>query len=120
MEIWSLPLPSLLVAPLAQLAVTAWFVQAMSRRLKNPNQTVFGRPDVYLVLTVVDLLVAGVCYSRWRTGWLADELVAQFCLAHVVVCLFLLLGATPSREMLMTWLWRYRGQHSWSRDSLFF
>jgi len=118
--LWGLPLPSLLVAPLAQLAVATWFVHAMSRRLESPDQTVFGRRDVYFVLTVVDILVVGVCYTQWRRGWIADELVAQYCLAHVVVCLILLLGATPSRTMLMTWLWRFRGQRSWSRDSLFF
>ena len=119
-QLWGLSLPSLLVAPVAQLAVTAWFVQAMSRRMKSPNQTVFGRVDVFLVLTVVDLLAAGVCFTLWRRGWMADELVAQFCLAHIVVSLLLLLGAIPSRAMLMTWLWRFREQRSWSRDSLFF
>ena len=92
----------------------------MSRRLTSPNQPVFGRLDVYLVLLVVDLLIASICFTKWKTGWMADQLVAQFCLAHLVVTLLLLLGATPTRAMLMTWLWRFRGRQSWSRDSLFF
>lgn len=117
-EIWGLSLPSLLVAPLAQLAVAAWFVQVMARRLKNPVHTAFGRYDIYFVLAVVDFLVAGVCYSQWRIGWQAGQLVAQFCLAHIITCLFLLLGGTPSRAILMAWLWRKGGKQSWRRNSL--
>ena len=119
-QLWGISVPSLLVAPVAQLAVTAWFVQAMSRRLQSPNQTVFGRNDVYLVLLVVDLLVAGVCFAQWKRNWPTDELVAQFCLAHLIASLILLLGATPSRTMLMSWLWRFRYRQSWARDSVWF
>lgn len=119
-DVWGIPLPALVIAPMVQLAVAAWFIQAMARRLENPIHTIFGRKDAYWVLTVVDLLIAGVCFTQWRRGWLPDELAAQFCFAHAATCLILLLGATPARTMLMTWLWRFRGQQSWSRDSLLF
>lgn len=104
--LWNLSIPSLLAAPVVQGATAAWIVAAMARRLKNPNDPAISKRRAYATAAALDLLVAGVCYAHWRQGVAATSLVYGFGLAHVIVCLLLLLAAVPRRQAVLSWIWR--------------
>ena len=116
---WGIGIPSLLIAPVAQLAVCYWIVTAMAKRLQNPVDPPFSRLSIYSALTLFDLLVAGYCHSQWLNGERPERLLFQFGLAHSIASLVLLLGATPRKAALQSWLWRFEGRQSWLRDSMF-
>jgi hypothetical protein len=115
---WGVDLPSLVVAPVAQLAIAAWIVAAMARRLKNPVDPAISKPRAYATLAVLDLVFAGICYAKWREGYDATHLVYGYALAHIVACLLILFAAVPRRQALVSWLWRRRAVHPGWRDRL--
>ena len=117
-SLWGLSLPSLLVAPVVQLAFTNWVITCMAQRLKRPVEPPVGRASSYSVLLLIDLLAAGVCYNQFKVGLPIEEVILQFCVAHGIASLILILAITPSQAALSSWLWRYREQQSWLRSSL--
>jgi hypothetical protein len=112
-EFWNLSLPSLVVAPVAQLAVAGWIVGAMSRRLKNPNDPAVAKRRSYMALAVVDLAIAGICYAKWKRGYDATHILYGYGLAHLAACLLMMFAAVPRRTALLSWLWRRRPSDSW-------
>jgi hypothetical protein len=118
LTLWGAGLPFLLIAPVAQLALAAVCFETTARTMLNPLNPPMSKPQAYAVLAVVDVVAAGLLLDQglWPNP-LADT-VAAFCLAHLVVSLFLATRVTPWREALLSWVWRFRGRRSWLRDSL--
>ena len=115
---WGVSLPSLLLAPVVQLAIVAWIIAAMSRRLKNPLDPLASKPRSYATLLVVDLAIAGICYSQWQKGFEAARLVYGYGLAHLVICLIMMFAATPRRATLISSIWRRATGASLFRERL--
>ena len=108
--LWGLEIPSLVAAPIVQLAIAAWIVAAMSRRLRNTLDPPLKRSRVYGATLAVDLVAAGVCYAEYLDGTPLAEGVYRFCLAHLVASLMMTLAGTPSRDAVSSWMWRRRGR----------
>jgi hypothetical protein len=103
---WGWSFPSLLVAPIMQLAIAAWIVAAMSRRLKNSLDPLASKRRSYVTLAVVDLAIAGICYSQWQAGFSATKLVYGYGLAHIIVCLIMMFATVPRRASIISWIWK--------------
>ena len=106
-NIWGLKAPSLLAAPIAQVAVAATILAGMSRRLKNINDPPLKKPHAYAVLAVLDFVLAGICYSHWRSGVGLVQLTYCFFLVHYVACITLLFAVVPGRIAVSSWVWRH-------------
>ncbi len=116
-SLWGYAFPSLVVAPLTQLVLTYWIVMAMSRRLKNPVDPPIRRLHTYAALIIFDLILAGVCFTQWQHGTSTVRLLAQFGLSHLIASMVLLLGITPAKPVLVSWLWRFQTREPWLRSS---
>jgi hypothetical protein len=103
---WGVSLPSLVLAPIVQLAVATWIVAAMSRRLKNPNDPAVTKRRSYLTVMALDLLAASICYAKWKEGYEATHVVYGYCLAHLGVCVVMMFAVVPRRPAVLSWLWR--------------
>jgi hypothetical protein len=103
---WGVSFPSLLVAPVVQLAIAAWIVSAMSRRLKNSLNPLASKPRSYATLAVVDLIIAAICYSQWLSGVDATKLAYGYGLAHMIACILLMFATVPRRAAVISWIWR--------------
>ena len=114
--LWGGHLPSLCVAPIAQLFVTVGIVTTMSRKLRNPLNPPLTKPAAYALVTVVDLFVAALVYSHWADGYNFSRATAVFALVHLATGLLAMSLVTPSHDVLMTWVWRFRGRCSLARD----
>lgn len=101
-------LPFLIITPLAQLLFTYLCMYSMSRRLDNLAQPVLDKPSCYGFLLAMDLLAIGVIDSFKMTNLTLAPRVAIFSCLHCLFTLIIMIAATPSREMLATWVWRYR------------
>ena len=108
---WGVSVPSLLLAPVVQLGVVAWIVAAMSRRLKNSLDPLASKRCSYFTLAVIDLAVAGICYSQWLDGYDATKLVYGYGMAHIIVCLVMMLAAAPRRAAVISWIWHRDAQN---------
>jgi hypothetical protein len=115
---WGLRLPSLIMAPICQLAVAAWIVAAMSRRLKNTLDPLASKPRSYLTLAVVDLVMAAICFSQWRQGIDATKLVYGYCLAHIVISMVMMFATAPRRAAVISFAWRADGRRAGLRELL--
>ncbi len=115
--LWGYTFPSLVVAPLMQLVLAYWIVMAMSRRLKNPIDPPVRRLHTYAALIIFDLLLAGVCFTQWQHGMATGRLLAQFGLSHLIASLVFLIGITPVKQVLVSWLWRFQTREPWLRSS---
>lgn len=116
--LWGLSVPSLLAAPVAQLAVAWWIVAAMARRLRSTLDPPLKRSRVYAATAVVDVLAAAVCYAEWQRGIPLTDGVYRYCLAHLLALLVITPAATPSHAAATSWLWRGRMFSSAWRDWL--
>ena len=116
---WGLSVPSLMAAPIAQLAVSTWIVAAMSRRLQNPINPLASKRRSYVTLTVLDLTVAAICFSQWLNGIDATKLAYGYGLAHVIACLILSFATVPRKAAIVSWAWRSDGQWPLRRGLLF-
>jgi hypothetical protein len=113
---FGLQIPLLIVTPCGQLLV-AWLVfQSMERGVINPLASAQSKRLAYLVCLATDVLIAGALFEPRIPGGVIPiglargPKLAGFCLAHLVVSLWLAFGVTPGREMLMSWIWRFRGK----------
>lgn len=116
--LWNLRFPSLLLAPAVQLAVAAWIVAAMTRRLKSPLDPLVGKPRAYATVAVLDLIIAGICFAGWLDGYDAAKLLYGYALAHLVVTLVMTAFVVPKRPALLSWLWRGGQQRPRLRELL--
>jgi hypothetical protein len=114
--LWGFELPSLVVGPVMQLAIAAWVVAAMARRLKNPIDPAVPKRRAYLTVLVLDALLAGICFSKWRDGASPGALAFGFCFGHLVFCLLLVFAIVPRQTAVMSWIWRRRPNASRLRD----
>jgi hypothetical protein len=115
---WGVSVPSLVAAPVMQLAVAAWIVAAMSRRLKNLLNPIVTKQRAYAAVAVIDLIFAGLCYSWRRDGYDATQLVYGYGLAHVVLCFLMMFFVVPRNPALVAWLWRRDGARSALKQAL--
>jgi len=112
---WDYRIASLHLAPLVQVAVTMFAVLAMERRLKNPLDPPCSRRIAYVTLVLLEFAFAGILYSHRIAGISTNQLLFQFGLGHVVLCLVLMMLSAPSRAGLMTWVWRRRDREQGHR-----
>jgi hypothetical protein len=105
--------PFLLVIPVAQAVLACLFFQTMVRRLLNPLNPALGKRLAYALLFAVDVVTAAWLYdplfARGPQPWLTLEFRAgAFCLIHLLASLCLIVGVTPWRETVHSWVWRFR------------
>ncbi|MDC0936928.1 hypothetical protein OAS39_11635, partial [Pirellulales bacterium] len=115
---WNVSIPSLVAAPLVELAVAAWAVEHMARRLTNATDPPVSKRLGYAGLFAFDLAIAGICYRLCISGESAGSAAAQFAIAHVAASLMMLLFVAPQRPALLSWVWRFRGVTPRWRDLL--
>jgi hypothetical protein len=116
MHVFDLRIPFVLVTSLSQLAVASLIVYGMMRRLVNPLRIILSRRLAYLLLIVVDFLVAGVFYEVPPFGFPLYVRGAAFWIVHIAVSYVLTTLTTPGRETLWSWSWRFRGRTGMIRD----
>jgi hypothetical protein len=104
--LWGVKIPSLVAAPVAQLAVAAWTVAAMARRLKNPLDPALTKPRAYATALVLDLLLAAIAYAKCREGASPTAVVFGFCFGHLIICLVIIFALTPRHAAVLSWIWR--------------
>ncbi len=117
LEIFEVQIPFLILGPLVQLAVAGLFFESMARRLINPLNPPLSKRRAYLVLAMLDALVAGALFSSGAAPSQALTCTAQFCLFHLLASFVLMFSVTPRRQGLMSWVWRFRNRVPWVRDS---
>jgi hypothetical protein len=115
---WDVRIPAILLAPVGQLSAALGALAIMARKLKNPLATPVTKPAAYATLAVSGFLTAGLAYTEWVAGVGADSLVAQLLLLHVFIGMILIWATTPSREGLISWIWRFRDRCGPVRDAL--
>jgi hypothetical protein len=107
-----------LVPPLMILA-TFFNLHVMTRSLASPFNPPVSKRLAYGVLLASDL-IAAVVLSEIALVALPFELRARsvvFWAVHLIVSTYLIIGVTPWREALRTWVWRFRGRGSPLRDA---
>ncbi len=121
---FSIGIPCLILSPIAHLLI-AWFcLSIMARRLTTVENTPQGKSLVYLFIIVGDLLLAGVLQSTNRSGPLGAAAiplriqVGVFFIIHLILTAILLVAVTPKRELLWSWVWRFRGLKPTWHDAL--
>lgn len=112
-NLWGAGIPSLFVAPLAQMGVVYCVLGMMSRRLKNTIDPPLTKLRAYAILLVFDLFLAGAAFSQWLAGYPAEGLIYVYTLAHLGCALLMLLALAPSREGLISWVWKIRARDPW-------
>jgi len=116
-QFWSVAIPYLWIAPLAQLALAAIVFQAVARRLASPAAAPLSKPQLYVLLLVIDFIAAGLIFDPTPLAPMFEIVTARFFLTHLLVSLTLINWVTPIREVLKSWIWRYRGHKPWLLDT---
>jgi hypothetical protein len=112
LSLFGYQIPFLLVTPVSQLFLAYLMFQAVERRVVNPLANTMSRPLAYGLCLGIDFLVGAVLWDPPPLGFTIGARAAVFSVAHLVIGSFLLFGVTPGRELLMTWIWRFRGTRS--------
>jgi hypothetical protein len=100
----------LFVTPPAQFLLAVLCFQIMVRQLKNPQNTLLSKGVAYLILTVIDLVTSALIFDSGPFAITLRQRAAIFCLVHLLVSLALIMGMTPWRETIYSWVWRFRGR----------
>lgn len=121
----SMPLPfiqdmpwtlyALLIYPFLHILIAWLSFHVMERQLTNSLYPMIGKLTSYVLTFLADVVMAAILADS-PLGF--GHRAAAFCLAHFMVCLLLLIGITPWRETMRSWVWRFRGRTTWARDSL--
>lgn len=118
-------IPCLIFAPIAHLVAAWFFLSIMARRLECVEATPLGKMRGYLSIFLVDLVLAGLlgsCHTSYPVlggaGQSLQQLVGLFLVFHVGISIIYLVTLTPRADWIMSWIWRYRKQHEFVRDSL--
>ena len=118
LPLFGVEIPYLWVTPVSQLAIAALFVQAMTRRLVDPDAPALSKPMAYLVLIAVDVVAGGIAFDGSGVGLFARTPIGAVCLVHLIASVLLTFGMTPGRTALQSWLWRFRRRSSKARSLL--
>jgi len=113
---FGIPLPFLLVTPLAQLALGSLCFVCMIRRLTNTVSLPLTKPMAYATLAVADVLAAAVLFEPALGNIGLGTRSTHYWLCHAVIVFFLTSYVTPHRRLLQSWIWRFRNRHSRLRD----
>jgi hypothetical protein len=114
--LYGIPIPFLFVTPVSQLFLCLLMFRASARRVVYPEATAMSRPVAYSVCALFDLLAAAVLHEAPPLGFPLGARAAAFCFGHLVICLGLMVAVTPGRDVLMSWIWRFRGRRPWLSD----
>ncbi|MBI3466243.1 MAG: hypothetical protein HY000_24780 [Planctomycetes bacterium] len=109
-------IPYALLTPVAQLALAALLVLFMTRRFTQPLLTSLSKLQSYAVLIVLDLLWAGLEYESVFLARGLTDAGMRYAMGHTVLALGVLSRATPGRETVQSWVWRFRGRRSLLAD----
>jgi hypothetical protein len=115
-ELFGVKFPVLLLMPPAQLLLTSLCFQIMVRQLINPLNTLLSKSMAYGILAGIDVLTSAVLFDWGPFALTLGQRAAIFCLVHLLVSLALIMGMTPWRETIYSWVWRFRGRASRLRD----
>ena len=108
------PVPFMLVTPLVQLAVGALLFVCMVRRLTNTANPPLSKRSAYITLLAIDLVAAAVLFHPFIVE--LGPRSTSYWLVHFLSAYYLAAQVTPDRELLMSWIWRYRKRSSRLRD----
>ncbi len=108
--------PFLLLTPVVQLALAALCFVCMVRRLTNTMNPALTKPLAYLVLVIIDVLAAAVLFEPGPGDPELGPRSMHYWLWQGLASLVLVSAVTPDRELILTWIWRFRGRHSRLRD----
>jgi hypothetical protein len=106
----------LLLTPLVQLGVAGLCFVFMVRRLTNTANPALTKPLAYLVLAIIDVLAAAVLFEPGPADPELGPRSMTYWLCHGLATLFLVSAVTPDRELLLSWIWRFRNRYSRLRD----
>ena len=109
--LYGLEIPFLLVTPVSQLLIAFLCLHVMARRLENLALPTLDKPSAYAFLMTIDLVVAGVLHSC-RADMPLGPRLALFCVLHLLASMVVLASVTPTRETLLSWIWRFRGRRN--------
>lgn len=113
---FEMKIPFLLATPVAQVVLLALIFVHMDRRLTSVVNTPLGKPTAYGVLAAFDILFAAVLFDSAPAQPELAYVTLRFWFGHVLMATFLIFCVTPPRELLMSWIWRWRGQRSLAHD----
>jgi hypothetical protein len=99
--------PLLVVLPAIQLLLAYVCFHTMERRLLNPLLPGFSKPLAYALLLLLDAVALVTFFSIPAPH---TYRCVGFCLAHLVIAVWLITAVTPWKETLHSWVWRYRGR----------
>jgi hypothetical protein len=109
-ELFGVKFPVLLLMPPAQLLLTSLCFQIMVRQLINPLNTLLSKSMAYGILAGIDVLTSAALFDWGPFALTLGQRAAIFCLVHLLVGLALIMGMTPWRETIYSWVWRFRGR----------
>jgi hypothetical protein len=109
-------IPFLVVTPVAQLLIAFLCFHVMLRQLVSPLRPPLSRALAYGLLVLLDLLTAGLLADSGPQALSLATRATVFWLLHLCFSLVLVLAVTPWREILISWVWRFRGQRFWLLD----
>jgi hypothetical protein len=116
LSLFDVHVPFLVVTPLSQLIIAGLCIHTMERRLVNPITPPVGKREAYLTLMLIDVLIAGMFYGAGPYTWPFNVRVTAFCVVHLLASFWLMVCVTPGRDVLETWIWRWRGRRSLALD----
>ena len=111
-------IPLLLITPVAQLVAGTLCFTIMTRRLTNTVLPTFRKPLAYVLSAVVDILAAAVLLDPGPAFLGLGPPTRYYWACHLVIAFFLFASITPDRELLRSWIWRFRGRVGRARDLL--
>lgn len=118
LPVFAANVPYLLVTPLSQILIAFVCIQAMARRMASNSCLGLSRPTAFGLLAATDLVTAGILFEDVSDAYV-DQAIATFALAHLIASILLILLITPTRDALISWLWRFRGKRPLVIDQLF-
>lgn len=118
MALWGIHVPYLFVTPLFQIAAALGLFEIMVRKLTNPLDPAWSKPMAYAVLAGVDVLAGGLLWQTSGQGLSPTAQCVVFSVVHLLASLMATAMIAPRREMLLSWMWRFRGRMPRWLDSL--
>lgn len=112
---FDLRLPLIVLTPIVQLLLAGILFHAMCRRVVSPVRPFLSKTSALVIVIAVEVILAGLFYDPVSGSSFAMKSLA-FCAAHLVVSAIAVFAATPGRECLKSWLWRFREQQGTFRE----
>lgn len=116
LPLFGVSVPYLLLTPVLQLLAAYLSFRIMERQLINPLNPHLSKKLAYGTLIFIDLLTAAQVYEPGQGIQSLAVKGGIFLLVHLLACLFLILSVTPTRDCLLSWVWRFRGRVPRWRD----